>query len=406
MPLCSPTLADRGTGCQRPVVDHRAVFVGLVKSHDGRHHAVVVGLRGGLSPASPAIFPVRPFRPAPSPAAAAPSPNLVEVNGMRPIHYGQLMDRTRKVFVSHASEDKDRFVREFAAKLLAEGIETWLDEWELAGGDSLPDRIFREGIGESDAVVVVVSHVSVTKRWVREELDVAVVRRIERECRLIPVVLDKAEVPVAISHLLRYDVESVGLAGAVDGVVRTVLGVQDKPPLGEPPAYTRRSALKRLSDPVDDLVYGEIIAVLREAHPNTVLFSNEVQAAVEARGVSTDSFRESMEALTSRNLVDATPMLGHKRWRILGVSDRSWLDEEERSGVNLSSARRQMLSSIVNDGTVGEQATSGALHWRTTRAILGEFQSDGLIGWSVDVDGKIHLGNVSPLARRRLRSLG
>lgn len=316
------------------------------------------------------------------------------------------MDRTRKVFVSHASEDKDRFVREFAAKLRAEGIETWLDEWELVGGDSLPDRIFREGIGESDAVVVVVSRVSVTKRWVREELDVAVVRRIERECRLIPVVLDKAEVPVAISHLLHYDVESVGLAGAVDGVVRTVLGVPDKPPLGEPPAYTRRSALKRLRDPVDDLVYDEIIAVLREAHPNTVLFSNEVQAAVEARGVSTESFRESMDALTSRHLVEATPMLGHERWRILGVSDRSWLDEEERSGVDLNSARRKMLSSIVNNGTVGEQATSGALHWRTTRAILGEFRGDGLIGWSVDVDGNIHLGDVSPLARRHLRNLG
>lgn len=36
-----------------------------------------------------------------------------------------------KVFVSHASEDKDGFVLGFATKLYFEGIAAWVDKWEM-----------------------------------------------------------------------------------------------------------------------------------------------------------------------------------------------------------------------------------------------------------------------------------
>ena len=47
-----------------------------------------------------------------------------------------------KVFVSHASEDKDRFVVEFARRLRENGVNAWLDQWEMKPGDSLVDKIF------------------------------------------------------------------------------------------------------------------------------------------------------------------------------------------------------------------------------------------------------------------------
>jgi len=50
------------------------------------------------------------------------------------------------VFVSHASEDKDRFVTAFATKLRASGINAWLDKWEIQPGDSLVDKVFEKGI--------------------------------------------------------------------------------------------------------------------------------------------------------------------------------------------------------------------------------------------------------------------
>ena len=39
-----------------------------------------------------------------------------------------------KVFVSHASEDKDCFVVGFATKLLDNGIDAWVDKWEIRTG--------------------------------------------------------------------------------------------------------------------------------------------------------------------------------------------------------------------------------------------------------------------------------
>jgi hypothetical protein len=51
----------------------------------------------------------------------------------------------------------------------------------------------------------VLSKVSVTKRWIREELDASVVRRIESDGarRVIPIVLDAdVDVPEPLRHLL------------------------------------------------------------------------------------------------------------------------------------------------------------------------------------------------------------
>lgn len=63
-----------------------------------------------------------------------------------------------KVFVSHASEDKERFVVEFARRLRENGVDAWLDQWEMKPGDSLVDKIFEEGLKEARAVIVVLSN--------------------------------------------------------------------------------------------------------------------------------------------------------------------------------------------------------------------------------------------------------
>lgn len=46
------------------------------------------------------------------------------------------------VFISHASEDKERFVRDFVEKLRKNGAKPWFDEWEMQPGDSLVEKIF------------------------------------------------------------------------------------------------------------------------------------------------------------------------------------------------------------------------------------------------------------------------
>jgi hypothetical protein len=143
-----------------------------------------------------------------------------------------------KVFVSHASEDKARFVLQFAERLRSNGIDAWVDKWEIKVGDSLVRKIFDEGLGAAQAVIVVLSRNSVQKPWVREELDHAVVSKINEGTRIIPLVLDDCEVPPALKATKWVTFrDSSAYDSSFNEVVATIFGSSDKPPLGQPPAY-------------------------------------------------------------------------------------------------------------------------------------------------------------------------
>src|SRR5829696_6598835 len=129
-----------------------------------------------------------------------------------PAEGGYMQTDNPRVFISHAGEDNERFVFGFAEKLYGDGIQAWVDRWEMLPGDSIIDRIFEEGIAQAQAMIVVISEHSVDKPWVRAELNTGVVRRIEGLSRLIPVVIgdvDDTLIPeslrdtlwIRISHL-------------------------------------------------------------------------------------------------------------------------------------------------------------------------------------------------------------
>lgn len=142
-----------------------------------------------------------------------------------------------KVFVSHASEDKDRFVVDFARRLRDNGVNAWLDKWEMKPGDSLVDKIFEEGLKEAQAVIVVLSTASVQKPWVREELNVSVVNRISRGTRLIPVVIDECEVPECLRSTLWQRIENLAdYSQDLQRILSAIFDVDDKPTIGQPPA--------------------------------------------------------------------------------------------------------------------------------------------------------------------------
>ena len=79
------------------------------------------------------------------------------------------------VFVCHASEDKDDFVRPLARKLEAHGLKVWFDEFTLTVGDSLRRSIDR-GLAGSRFGVVVISPNFLQKEWPQRELDGLVAR--------------------------------------------------------------------------------------------------------------------------------------------------------------------------------------------------------------------------------------
>lgn len=90
------------------------------------------------------------------------------------------------VFVCHASEDKDSFVRPLAETLRKLGVSVWYDEFALRPGDSLSSSIDR-GIAGSSFGIVVVSQAFIGKRWPEHELRGLVNRDVEDDKKLIPI---------------------------------------------------------------------------------------------------------------------------------------------------------------------------------------------------------------------------
>ena len=90
------------------------------------------------------------------------------------------------VFVSHASEDKDDFVRPLVQGLTARGLKVWFDEFTLTVGDSLRRSIDR-GLASSRFGIVVISRNFLRKEWPQKELDGLVAREIDSRKIILPV---------------------------------------------------------------------------------------------------------------------------------------------------------------------------------------------------------------------------
>ena len=90
------------------------------------------------------------------------------------------------VFISHASEDKESFVRPLARALTDSGLVVWYDEWSLTVGDRLRQKI-DEGLAASRYGIVVLSGNFFSKRWPQDELEGLFSREIAGVKVILPV---------------------------------------------------------------------------------------------------------------------------------------------------------------------------------------------------------------------------
>jgi arsenate reductase-like glutaredoxin family protein len=74
------------------------------------------------------------------------------------------------VFICHATEDKEEFVRPLANSLRLYGLKVWYDEFTLTVGDSLR-RSIDKGLVNSCYGIVVISPSFFSKDWPQKELD-------------------------------------------------------------------------------------------------------------------------------------------------------------------------------------------------------------------------------------------
>ncbi|CAN5351500.1 toll/interleukin-1 receptor domain-containing protein [soil metagenome] len=204
-----------------------------------------------------------------------------------------------RVFLSHASQDKDRFVREFAGRLRDRGVDVWFDEWELLPGDSLVDKIFEEGLQGAEVFLIVISQHSIESGWVREELDGAVVRKIEKQCRIIPIVIESCAIPEVLKHTVWQRIDDINSYDPeLDRIVRAIYDVRQKPPLGNPPGYAGISPAAGLQA-IDTRVL-QVAGEMALKTDSKLLDSHSALAELASESVSEDAFLESLEVLEGR----------------------------------------------------------------------------------------------------------
>jgi hypothetical protein len=90
------------------------------------------------------------------------------------------------VFISHASEDKEAFVRPLAIALHTLGVSVWYDEFSLKTGESLSRSIDR-GLAGSKFGLVVISPHFLSKPWPEYELRGLISREIDEDRVILPI---------------------------------------------------------------------------------------------------------------------------------------------------------------------------------------------------------------------------
>lgn len=90
------------------------------------------------------------------------------------------------LFISHASEDKEDFVRPLAETLQQLGVNVWYDEFTLKVGDSLRQKI-DSGLRNSKYGTVVLSTDFIKKDWTNYALDGLVAREMNGHKMILPI---------------------------------------------------------------------------------------------------------------------------------------------------------------------------------------------------------------------------
>lgn len=113
---------------------------------------------------------------------------LSGLNNSSWIHRYADMVREFDVFLSHASEEKDK-VRKLKVHLEKLGVNVFFDEASIEWGDSIVEKI-NHGLLKSSFFVPILSETFSKKGWTNKELNSALQLNINRKGRILPIVME------------------------------------------------------------------------------------------------------------------------------------------------------------------------------------------------------------------------
>ena len=307
-------------------------------------------------------------------------------------------------FLSHASEDKTDFAEPLGRALADLGVKPWLDKWEIRPGDSLVQKLFDEGLGTVDAVVVVISASSAGKPWVREELDAAMVARITRTTKLIPVRLDHADVPAPLRHLvwINGDRSVQGAQDAAGQIADTLHGRDLRPAVADPPVYVATMAIPGLTAADTTLM----VTLAEDAIASGSLLAiswRRVCAMAEAKGISGELLLDSLTVLRQHGYVEIQYVAGtpHR----IELSSAGFDRCADMIVPDAEQARQTINLTLVNEPPTGIRVVDDLAEATNTPPLfvleyLKHLEGQGYLGLSLTLGGFSRVYGISPALRR------
>lgn len=309
-----------------------------------------------------------------------------------------------KVFLSHASEDKGRFVLDLARQLRENGVDVWLDQWEMKPGDSLVDKIFDEGLKDASAVIIVLSTVSIQKPWVREELNASVVNRISRGTKLIPVVIDECEVPESLRSTVWQKVDSLDdYSQSLQRILSAIFDVSDKPAIGKPPARFSGSGPQIAGlTRVDDLVLREIARLQIDRNNGLVTFE-EICVEPALAAIPQQELLDSLEILGQKYLIKISYVLGAPLSHVV-LTDFGFQQFAEAYVPDYNAVVARIAALLVNENICQNEELASRVQQPVgfVDFVLSLMEGNDYIKVSKYMSGQSHVWQISASLKRAL----
>lgn len=132
----------------------------------------------------------------------------------------------------------------------------------------------------------------------REELNTSVVNRIQKKCKIIPVVLDACDVPASLRATKWITIQdTTAYEAELNEVVNAIFGHYERPPVGAPLAHIRTEVQPLPSLTKTDTLVLKIVGehVLQEG--DYMISPEGIGRSPQALEIGPESLRESLEIL-------------------------------------------------------------------------------------------------------------
>jgi hypothetical protein len=211
-----------------------------------------------------------------------------------------------KAFVSYAGQDGE-LAEAIARGLIAEGIEIFLDRWEILPGDNFVQKL-NEGLRRAEFFILLLSSYSLNRVWPKAEQDAATVRMVEDNARVIPVNLGvrSQDLPplLRVIHWVSLGDPS-GVPSAVGRIRDAIYRTSPKPPLGPVPAFAQASALNLHLHPELSPADKTVLRILFEIGKERQFMADRDEYSTLAleKGLSREALKDSLAMLEHEGMV-------------------------------------------------------------------------------------------------------